>query len=513
MPEIGFLNVSIIGGILILLICILRKLSFISKRTIVRLWSIVIVRLLIIVAIPSLIWIPVSTSLITDWTGAGTKTASTVFQDDISIGKEADLTIQDSQQETEEAKPGVNSSHTYTVYQIFLLIWKIGVCIGMFGLIICYLVHTLRARTAEKAETSFVNEWLQNHRLRRTIQVKTIKETSPYTYGVWFPKIIVPDNYDQISDDDLDLVLLHEWCHIRRADVLRKYLFLLALILNWYNPLVYLAYHFLREDIEQACDEDVLAMRGQTVRSEYAMALVHLAEMKNQQIAAGSGFGSYPLKRRIEHIMDTKNFTKWQRWISCICLIMFLTFGCLLSLTGCHEAKGENTFSVNDLETWQGIDWIGLIWQNKEIVENTLKENNLDYSYQDEIHIKINDSLSINGKEYEMVLHFDPELSLMSGFSFRSDFDDEDSYENSISTLDILIQEASLKYGSVIEKGPDNRYLTVSDPATAISRSNYVYEMWDLDQIDDLYLTIKDSKVDEGTYQIMILYQVTLIYR
>ena len=55
MPEIGFLNVSIIGGILILLICILRKLSFISKRTIVRLWSIVIVRLLIIVAIPSLI--------------------------------------------------------------------------------------------------------------------------------------------------------------------------------------------------------------------------------------------------------------------------------------------------------------------------------------------------------------------------------------------------------------------------------------------------------------------------
>ena len=109
-----------------------------------------------------------------------------------------------------------------------------------------------------------------------------------------------------------------------------------------------------------------------------------------------------------------------------------------------------------------------------------------------------------------MVLHFDPELSLMSGFSFRSDFDDEDSYENSISTLDILIQEASLKYGSVIEKGPDNRYLTVSDPATAISRSNYVYEMWDLDQIDDLYLTIKDSKVDEGTYQIMILLNIYL---
>ena len=112
MPEIGFLNVSIIGGILILLICILRKLSFISKRTIVRLWSIVIVRLLIIVAIPSLIWIPVSTNMLTDRTGAGTKTASTVFQDDISIGKEADLTIQACQQETEEAKPGVNSSHT-----------------------------------------------------------------------------------------------------------------------------------------------------------------------------------------------------------------------------------------------------------------------------------------------------------------------------------------------------------------------------------------------------------------
>ena len=284
MPEIGFLNASIIGGILILLICILRKLSFISKRTIVRLWSIVIVRLLIIVAIPSLIWIPVSTSLITDWTGAGTKIAripSTVLQDEISIGKEADLTLQDSRQETEETKSGVNSSYSYTVYQIILLVWKIGVCIGLLGLIICYLVHILRTRTAGNADTSFVNEWLQNHQLRRTIQVKTIKETSPYTYGIWFPKIIVPDNYNQISDDDLDLVLLHEWCHIRRADVLRKYLFLLALILNWYNPLVYLAYHFLREDIEQACDEDVLAMRGQTVRSDYAMALVHLAEMKN----------------------------------------------------------------------------------------------------------------------------------------------------------------------------------------------------------------------------------------
>ena len=75
-----------------------------------------------------------------------------------------------------------------------------------------------------------------------------------------------------------ELVLRHEWSHIRLNHGWMKSWACGALLLFWWNPILWAAYRCFCRDLELACDEKTLeGLHGPEERREYARTLLELA--------------------------------------------------------------------------------------------------------------------------------------------------------------------------------------------------------------------------------------------
>lgn len=98
---------------------------------------------------------------------------------------------------------------------------------------------------------------------------------TPCLVGLFRPVIYVTQ--DVAADpDSWKHVLTHELTHLRHGDHLMGVLRCAALVLHWYNPLVWLAVKLIRADGELACDEGTVARLGEQERLDYGRTLIRL---------------------------------------------------------------------------------------------------------------------------------------------------------------------------------------------------------------------------------------------
>ena len=100
--------------------------------------------------------------------------------------------------------------------------------------------------------------------------------SSPLTFGVLRPVILVPKKTDWTDETALRYVLEHEFVHIQRFDVLSKLLLIAAVCVRWFNPLVWVMYVLANRDLELSCDETVLRRFGGDIRAAYARVLIRM---------------------------------------------------------------------------------------------------------------------------------------------------------------------------------------------------------------------------------------------
>jgi uncharacterized protein (TIGR03435 family) len=126
----------------------------------------------------------------------------------------------------------------------------------------------------------------------------------PGVFGVFRPALLLPEGIaNRLTPDQLETVLAHELCHVRRRDNLTAVLHMLVETLFWFHPLVWWIGSRLADERERACDEAVLQIAGEP--EVYAEGILEVCRLYLESpIACMSGISGADLRARIQRIIS-----------------------------------------------------------------------------------------------------------------------------------------------------------------------------------------------------------------
>lgn len=206
-------------------------------------------------------------------------------------------------QSTVSTTPGFEIS----LKQIFLYIGEAVWLIGIILLIIYSLISIIKLYKGIKfAKPVYGNIY----------EVSGLK--TPFVFGFLKPKIILPNT---LSEKEKGYIIKHEQTHIKRLDHIIKPVAFLIVCIHWFNPLAWIAFSLMSEDMELSCDESVLRHMGNEIKRDYSQSLLNLSTNEKGIRVCPVTFAENNTKGRIINIMKYKKPTLW---IILICTIIII---------------------------------------------------------------------------------------------------------------------------------------------------------------------------------------------
>jgi len=343
-------QMSVAGGVLILFIVVIRALAIhrLPKTTFLALWMIAALRLLLPFSIPLTFNIHIGLDVFSD-----------VVQE-LPSGNIASTLPGDSPPSYDigTAVPSPATEHIST----FEILWLVGVLLLAIYFSISYFRSMRKFRMSIPDNTPYIQNWLTAHQISRPLAVRSSDLiSSPLTYGILHPVILLPKKLDRNDQVALKYVLTHEYVHIRRFDAITKILFAAVLCIHWFNPFVWVMYVLANRDIELSCDAWVIRMMGEKNRSSYALMLIKMEERRNGMSALCSHFGKNAISERIEAIMKFKKTS-----ILACAFALVLVVGATTAFATSTGAWRE--FDLDDLNLTEGHT--GTETDNMKIVDS-----------------------------------------------------------------------------------------------------------------------------------------------
>ena len=164
--------------------------------------------------------------------------------------------------------------------------------------------------------------------------------TTPAVTGFFRPTLLLP--HERYDLNDLRYILRHELCHLKRRDMLLKFILLLANTMHWFDPMVYLMLRQADEDIELACDSAATDGLERAERAAYSRTLLAAVQSNVRALPATTCFGSTVerLKRRITNVLGAQK----KRGLGVVALVLALTL-----TAGCAVSWGQRAQANDDL--------------------------------------------------------------------------------------------------------------------------------------------------------------------
>ena len=370
-------QMSVAGGVLILFIVLIRALAIhrLPKTTFLALWMIAALRLLLPFSIPLTFNIHIGLDVFSD-----------VVQE-LPSGNIASTLPGDSPPSYDigTAVPSPATEHIST----FEILWLVGVLLLAIYFSISYFRSMRKFRMSIPDNTPYIQNWLTAHQISRPLAVRSSDLiSSPLTYGILHPVILLPKKLDRNDQAALQYVLTHEYVHIRRFDAITKILFAAVLCIHWFNPLVWGMYVLANRDTELSCDAWVIRMTGVKNRSSYALMLIKMEERRSGMSALCSHLGKNAISERIEAIMKFKKTSIW----ACI-LALALIAGATTAFAAARTddnmelmGLGFSTAEVGDMEAVE----IGNTTLVQRVGEEGNQADNRVTNIEDMAHMDVN---------------------------------------------------------------------------------------------------------------------------
>lgn len=149
--------------------------------------------------------------------------------------------------------------------------------------------------------------------------------TTPFVMGIFRPSIYLPSSLQQ---EEKEYIILHEQIHIKRCDHIWRLFAFGALVLHWFNPLVWAAFFLSGRDMEMSCDEAVMKKSKADVREDYSASLLNMASGKRLG-GVWTSFEGGNVKNRIQNIFAYRKPAKSMVLAAVLVIFaLFFTMGC-----------------------------------------------------------------------------------------------------------------------------------------------------------------------------------------
>ena len=303
------LTVSALIAVVLLVRAIFK--NRVPKRMIYCLWLVVLLKLCLPGTLVSLPVLPAEDAAVPAQSAERpVQTAPVIQRPAQTVTKPQTPAQQPVSPVQETAKP---AAKPLTTAQILQIAWFSGSALLGLWLFGTWLTFTIRIRKSRK---------FLGRQGRTNIYVsKRIK--SPCLAGL-IPAVYLTE--DVLRNDTTELIVRHELTHLHHLDFLWSLCRTIAVIVYWWNPLIWLAAICSKRDAELACDEAVAAKLPESKRLAYARAILAQAPRKT----AALSLAGPPVKERI--LFLTK-----KRRTSALCVILALLI--VASATGCSFAE------------------------------------------------------------------------------------------------------------------------------------------------------------------------------
>ena len=262
--------------------------------------------------------------------------------------------------------PAEVSAETAAIAQrpipVAAIVWLAGVCAMAGFFLASYVRAARRFKRSVPVDDGRIDP--ADLRLPRRIQLRQAKGVAgPLTFGLFRPVILLPETTGWEDPENLSFILIHEYTHIRRRDCVTKLLFVAALCVHWFNPMVWLMCWLANRDIELACDEQTIRACGADSRIAYARVLLGQAERASCGFLMFSHFGKHAVQERITAVLKQRRRSAGSVVLACLAVAGTLAvFG-----TGAKAADRPGSgLSV-------GIPWEGQnIFDDAHIIGSTI---------------------------------------------------------------------------------------------------------------------------------------------
>lgn len=99
---------------------------------------------------------------------------------------------------------------------------------------------------------------------------------TPSITGLIRPKILLPLTLINLSEKEIEYILLHELAHYKRKDILVNYILIVLQAIHWFNPFIWYYFKQIKESMEYATDESVLNLLNDNEYKSYGMTLLNV---------------------------------------------------------------------------------------------------------------------------------------------------------------------------------------------------------------------------------------------
>ncbi len=216
---------------------------------------------------------------------------------------------------------------------------------------------------SDDAVQELLSQTVQELKMIRTPDLRLSDEIDgPFVIGVFNPVIVMPRQLtQQLTAEQLRIVLAHELIHVRRMDLLVGWVEITLLTIWWFHPAMWWLDRSLRQAREDCCD-DVLIAKQLAQPERYCETLIQAAANSTspaleslEPLALGFSNREHPAGRRIRRLMDDSIFRADRIRISAVVVALLLALVALPGMRQAQERQPVTSVNLRGMFGWKNL--------------------------------------------------------------------------------------------------------------------------------------------------------------